>query len=238
MRETESTDDGNRWEWLKRGELKREIGSLLCAAQEQALRVNVIKYLNDKTNDTLLCRLYNEKTHTVSACSTLAKSQYRKRHNKVGTYVHWLLCKNYHLQCSGKLYIHASQPVQENSEYKILWDFNIQTDKVIEHRPPYLVCINKQKRECHNIKFAIPVDQNIVMKEWEKIDKYQDLRIELQKIWNVKVVVIPIVTGALGTISERIYQYIKQIDISVDIISIQKAANVRTPYILRRVLGI
>ena len=154
------------------------------------------------------------------------------------TYVHWLLCKNYHSQCSGKLYIHTSQPVQENSEYKILWDFNIQTDKVIEHRRPYLVCINKQKRECHNIKFAIPVDQNIVMKEREKIDKYQDLRIELQKIWNVKVVVIPIVTGALGTISKRIYQYIKQIDISVDIISIQKAANVRTAYILRRVLGI
>ena len=32
LKETESSDDGNRWEWLKRGELKREIESLLCAA--------------------------------------------------------------------------------------------------------------------------------------------------------------------------------------------------------------
>ena len=43
LRETESIDDGNRYEWLKRGELKHETESLLCAAQEQALRVNAIK---------------------------------------------------------------------------------------------------------------------------------------------------------------------------------------------------
>ena len=39
LRETESTDDGNRWEWLKRGELKRETENLLCAAQEVSLRM-------------------------------------------------------------------------------------------------------------------------------------------------------------------------------------------------------
>ena len=41
--------------------------------------------------------------------------------------------------------IHLPQPVQENDEHKILWDFSIQTDKVIEHRHPDIVCINKQK---------------------------------------------------------------------------------------------
>ena len=74
--------------------------NLLCTAQEQALRVHAIKYSIDKANDTPLCRLCNEKTesitHIVSACSILAKRQYRKRHDKVGTYMHWLLCKKYH----------------------------------------------------------------------------------------------------------------------------------------------
>ena len=50
----------------------------------------------------ILCRLCNEKTESialiVSACSILAKSQYRKYHGKIGTYVHWLLYKKYHLQ--------------------------------------------------------------------------------------------------------------------------------------------
>ena len=42
LRKTESTDDGNRWEWLKQGELKHERESLFCAAQEQALSINAI----------------------------------------------------------------------------------------------------------------------------------------------------------------------------------------------------
>ena len=37
LRETDNTDDINRWEWLKRGQLKRDTESLFCAAQEQAL---------------------------------------------------------------------------------------------------------------------------------------------------------------------------------------------------------
>ena len=122
---------------------------------------------------------------------------------------------------------HTPQSVQKCGKYKILWDFSIQTDKVIEHRPPDIICINKQKAECQIIDFAIPGDQNIAIKEQEKIYKCQDLRIELQKVWNVKVMVIPVVIGALG----REY-------IPADIISIRKTAILGTAYILRRVLGI
>ena len=38
---------------------------------------------------------------------------------------------------------HTPQSVQKNDEYKILLDFNIQTEKVIEYRLPDIVCINK-----------------------------------------------------------------------------------------------
>ena len=115
MRETEYTNDGNIWELMEQGELKCETESLLRAAQEQALQVNVIKYSIHKTSNNPLFRFCNEKTesraHIVSACSVLAKSQYRKRHDKVGTYVHWLLCKKYHLQCSDKWYAQKPKSV-------------------------------------------------------------------------------------------------------------------------------
>ena len=35
LRETESSDDGNRWKWLKRGELKCEKNSVLRAASSR-----------------------------------------------------------------------------------------------------------------------------------------------------------------------------------------------------------
>ena len=74
---------------MKRRKVKRETESLLCTAKEQALRVNAIKYSIDNTSNTSPCKLCNEKTESItqslSACSILDKSQYRKRHDKVGT---------------------------------------------------------------------------------------------------------------------------------------------------------
>ena len=51
--------------------------------------------------------------------------------------------------------------------------------------------------------------------------------------------VIPVVIGALGTMSKRIiHKYKKKIDILSDIISIQKKAILGIAFVLRRVLGI
>ena len=87
--------------------------------KKQTLRVNAMKYSVDKTSNAPLSRLCNEKaesiTHIVSACWILAKRQYRKCHDKVGTYVHWLLCKEYH---SDKWYTYKPQSVHENDKCK------------------------------------------------------------------------------------------------------------------------
>ena len=42
------------------------------------------------------------------------------------------------------------------------------------------------------------------MKEIEKTTKYQDLMLQVQKLWDVKATVIPTVVGALGTASEEL----------------------------------
>ena len=81
----------------------------------------------------------------------------------------------------------------ENDKCKILWDFAIQTDKEIEHRRPDIVVTDKEKRECEIIDIVVPGNQNIKVKEPEKITKYQDLRLQVQKLWDVKASVIPVV---------------------------------------------
>ena len=73
-----------------------------------------------------------------------------------------------------------------------MWDFNIQTDHVIEAWRPDLVVVDKKERSCKIIDFAVPGDSRIEEKEKDKIEKYQDLGRELQKIWNVKVKIIPL----------------------------------------------
>ena len=51
------------------------------------------------------------------------------------------------------------------------------------------------KSTCKIIDFAVLGDSRVQEKEKEKIEKYQDLRRELQKIWNVRVKIIPVLLG-------------------------------------------
>ena len=58
-----------------------------------------------------------------------------------------------------------------------------------------MVVVDKKRRTCKIIDFAVPGDMRIEEKQKEKIEKDQDIRRELQKIWNVRVKIIPLVVG-------------------------------------------
>ena len=49
--QTEEAENQDRWQWLRNGTLKRETESLMFAAQEQAIRNNVIKGKIDKSQN-------------------------------------------------------------------------------------------------------------------------------------------------------------------------------------------
>jgi len=61
---------------------------------------------------------------------------------------------------------------------------------------------DNSKGTCMLIDVAISGEINVIKKEAEKILKYKDLTIEIQRMWNVKTNVLPIITGATGTISK------------------------------------
>ena len=75
-------------------------------------------------------------------------------------------------------------------------------DHLIPARRPDLIIINKKKRTCKIVNFAVPADHRIKLKECEKKDKYLDLARELKKLWNMLETFIPIVIGALGTVTK------------------------------------
>ena len=84
----------------------------------------------------------------------------------------------------------------------ILWNQQVQTDRTIPNNKPDIIIRNNEKRICMLIDVAIPGDRNVIKKEVEKILKYKDLTIEIQRMWNVKTRVIPVIIGATGTISK------------------------------------
>ena len=71
-----------------------------------------------------------------------------------------------------KWYMHHPESSLENKTYKLLWDFEIQTDYLISGRQPDVVIINKKKRACQIVDFAVPVDHWVKLKESEKKKRY------------------------------------------------------------------
>ena len=60
-----------------------------------------------------------------------------------------------------KWHEHEPGSVLESEDYKILWDFSIHTEHVIEARRPDLVVVDKKRRTCKIIDFAVPGDRRI-----------------------------------------------------------------------------
>ena len=119
--------------------------------------------------------------HIISECSKLAQREYKARHNWVGKLINWEMCKKFKFDHTNKWYTHNPAPFLENATHKLLWDFNIQTDLLIPARRRDLIIINKKKRTCKIVDFAVPDDHRIKLKECENKDKYLDLARELKK---------------------------------------------------------
>ena len=68
--------------------------------------------------------------------------------------------------------------------------------------------------------------------------KYQELKRELQKIWNIKLKIIPLVVSSLGAIPKQFGNRLKQIGIVALTAQVQKTILLGTARILRKVLEI
>ena len=114
-------------------------------------------------------------SHITSECSMLAQKECKKRHDNLARITRWNTCGKYKLMRAEKWYVHQPQGVMESEEVKLLWDFSIQCDKVIERRPD-IVIVEKRESICKIIDVAVAKDSRVNAKEQEKIEKYQELR--------------------------------------------------------------
>ena len=120
----------------------------------------------------------------------------------------------------------------------ILWDFLIRTDRTIQVNRPDIVIKHNQNKTCQLIDVSVPSDSNISVKEFEKLSKYKDLKIEIAKMWKMKTKTIPAIVGALGMIKKRIQKYSNEIPGNLSLAQIQKIMFNSTAYILRRTLSL
>ena len=57
----------------------------------------------------------------------------------------------------------------------------------------------------------MPADRNVVQKEAEKKLKYKSLGKEIQRLWNLKCTIIPVIIGAAGTVTRSLSKNLEAI---------------------------
>ena len=155
------------------------------------------------------CRLcgHFDKTidHLVSGCPELAKTKYIHRHNKAAAHMHWKIFKEFGIEVKEWWYEHEPRAVTKNDRVTILWDMPIHSDRTKAVNRPDIV-----------LK-TIPLDTNTSVKTTEKLTKYKDLEIEVERMWGFKTTTVQVVMGALGTIKKDMETYSNKIPGNINI---------------------
>ena len=81
-------------------------------------------------------------------------------------------------------------------------------------RRPDIVVVDKNERRTTLIDVACTQDKNVEDKEIEKVNKYLDQKIELQRILETSVTVVPVVLGVLGATSNNLNKYLLKLKIN------------------------
>jgi hypothetical protein len=110
-------------------------------------------------------------------------------------------------------YDHVTKSVESSHEGKvtILWNQQVRTDRTILYNKPDITIRDNRQRTRMLTDVVIPGDRNVIKKDAEKILKYRDLIMGIQRMWGIKAKVIMVIIGATGTISKSLRQYLSNL---------------------------
>ena len=66
--------------------------------------------------------------------------------------------------------------------FTILWDYSIQTDRKVKANKQHITVKDKREKTCKLIDVKILADKNVSVVEFEKLSKYKDLEIGVEKL--------------------------------------------------------
>ena len=241
---TEYVDKVHSVEILQKGTLRSEEERVLVAAQDITIRTRWYRKHIERKNISDLCRLchqYSESvSHLLSGCEILlGKHYYTDRHNMICKNIHYKLSKKYKLPIDASNYYKHNPPeIVENELARVLYDCNIPTDVHVAHNKPDIVVKDKRENKCYIIEVGVPFDNNIAAYEREKEIKYQRLKNEIRRMWNVTdVYIIPIIVGSMGIVKKSLNEHLQKLPIKITIYELSIAVIKKSIAILRMAMG-
>ena len=118
-------------------------------------------------------------------------------------------------------------------------DINIQCDNLLKARWSDLIVTGKKEQKGIIAGIAVPADVRVEQKEKEKVERYNDLKKEIRRLWTLRnLEIVPVVIGAPGIVFSEFDRWMGKLGIIWNVGVTQKIALLGTARILRKVLEI
>ena len=91
--------------------------------------------------------------------------------------------------------------VYEEGDVTVLWNQAVHTDREVAANRPDIIIKNKKEETCTLRDVAISAGRNVVQKEVENSLKYKSLCIDIQRTWNLKCTIIPVIIRTTGIVT-------------------------------------
>ena len=107
--------------------------------------------------------------------------------------MHYSICKALGIEMTDKWYTSTPKPLYEEEDVTVLGHQAAYTDREVTANRPDIIIENKKYITCILIDVAIPANRKFMQKEADKNLKYKSLCIEIQQMWNMKCMIIPVI---------------------------------------------
>ena len=112
----------------------------------------------------------------------------------------------------------------------------VHTDREVKlYRSDVKIKKNKEKT-CALLDVALPANRNVVQNEAEKNLMYKIQCIEIQLMWNLKCMIVPVIIGATGIVMRSLRENLETVAVNHSIDSLQKTAILGKTHTIRKVL--
>ena len=191
-----------------------------------------------------MCRICESKQETVdhilSGCGKLGFTEYLSRHNSVAkTIVASVLRSRGHKFPRSWWRHKIPSHIFLSDTSHIQWEPKVPTVEKLEHnKPDLLLCLEDGTRVI--IEVTVCKDEYVVERSELKEQKYLELRADLARRYQSKVINIAIAIGITGVVSIKTREAVQKLNrygIPLVLSKLQKAAATGSAIILRRVLG-
>ena len=148
-------------------------------------------------------------------------------------HLHYSICKALGTETTDKWYTHMPKPVCEEGDVTDLWNQAVHTEREVTANRPDIIIKNKKEKTYTLIDTG---RQKCCAKGGEKKLKYKSLCIEMQRMWNLKCTIVPVIIGATGIVTRSLKKNFETVPGKHPIDSLQKTAILETSHIIRKVL--